>query len=240
MKCRPGRRRGGRARPAGVDGLIGEPIPGRLPTAADVGRQGRLAVAFQQRQGPTAGLAPFVRVRLRERPDDPAARLAPGLQHQPEPLPDDHVLADRRPAPGPGQDLPGPIRPARAGRGPPSGRRSHSRCPISRAGTTRVLFRTRTSRGSSSSGRSAKTRCSQVPRRRSITISRDRSRGSTGCWAISSSGSSKSKSEESMDPVTASGGSSPWPGSLITLRLRMSGCCLHGLQGLGVAGRCRG
>ena len=78
-----------------------------------------------------------------------------------------------------------------------------ARWPTSRAGTTRVLFRTRTSRGSNSSGSSAKVRCSQHPCRRSTTINRERSRGSIGCCAIKSSGRSKSNSEASTSLDTS-------------------------------------
>src|SRR5207249_4770836 len=70
-----------------------------------------------------------------------------------------------------------------------------ARWPSSRAGTTRVSSRTRMSPGASNSGKSAKTRCCHVADRRSTTISRERSRGSTGCWAISSAGRLKSKAE---------------------------------------------
>ena len=61
--------------------------------------------------------------------------------------------------------------------------------PISRAGTTRVSLSTRRSAGCNNPGRSWNRRCSTVlpsPRR---TMSREPSRGDTGCCAICSGGS---------------------------------------------------
>ena len=131
-----------------------------------------------------------------QRSDDPAARLSPGLQDQAQSPADDDPLSGYGLAPRGGQNLPGFI--AEISRNSPS----HvppvaSRRPINRAGMTRVLFRARMSRPSRRAGSSVNRWCAVRPLARSRTISRDCSRGSAGCCAISSSGRSKSNSAAS-------------------------------------------
>ena len=63
--------------------------------------------------------------------------------------------------------------------------------PRRRAGRTRESFMTRQSPGRSSSARSEKTRWLTSPVSRSMHMSREESRFSSGVWAMSSGGSSK-------------------------------------------------